>query len=70
MRKDPSVCVQSQIINLGPDLNLNLNKTSENVSRNCSLAFTVAEEELGIPQLLDIDYVVRTESPDQFFIMT
>ena len=49
---------------------MNLNQTSENVSRNCSLAFTVAEEELGIPQLLDIDYVVRTESPDQFFIMT
>ena len=34
------------------------------------LAFTLAEEELGIPQLLDTDYVVRSESPDQFFIMT
>ena len=34
------------------------------------LAFSLAEAELGIPQLLDIDYVVRSESPDQFFIMT
>ena len=34
------------------------------------MAFTLAEEELGIPQLLDTDYVVRSESPDQFFIMT
>ena len=34
------------------------------------LAFTIAEQELGIPQLLDTDYVVRSESPDQFFIMT
>ena len=38
--------------------------------RNCSLAFRLAERELGIPQLLDVDYVVRSESPDQFFIMT
>jgi len=30
----------------------------------------VAERELGVPQLLDVDYVVDTESPDQFFIMT
>jgi len=37
---------------------------------NCLLAFSLAEQELGIPQLLDIDYVVRSESPDQFFIMT
>jgi len=37
---------------------------------NCSLAFRVAEKELGIPQLLDVDYVVGSESPDQFFIMT
>merc|ERR1712243_114421 len=37
---------------------------------NCLLAFTIAEQELGIPQLLDTDYVVRSESPDQFFIMT
>jgi len=37
---------------------------------NCDLAFTLAETELGIPQLLDVDYVVRSESPDQFFIMT
>ena len=34
------------------------------------LAFSVAESELGVPQLLDVDYVVRSESPDQFFIMT
>ena len=38
--------------------------------RNCELAFRVAERELGIPQLLDVEYVVRSESPDQFFIMT
>ena len=38
--------------------------------RNCSLAFRLAERELDIPQLLDVDYVVRSESPDQFFIMT
>ena len=38
--------------------------------RNCSLAFRLAERELGIPQLLDVDYVVGSESPDQFFIMT
>lgn len=39
-------------------------------SSNCLLAFSLAETELGIPQLLDVDYVVRSESPDQFFIMT
>ena len=43
---------------------------SHDICRNCLLAFTLAEQELGIPQLLDIDYVVRSESPDQFFIMT
>ena len=56
---------------LGTRLELELESDIKRMcSRNCSLAFTVAEEELGIPQLLDIDYVVRTESPDQFFIMT
>ena len=38
--------------------------------RNCSLAFRVAERELGIPQLLDVDYVVGSERPDEFFMMT
>merc|ERR1719495_2593025 len=37
---------------------------------NCTLAFQVAESQLGIPTLLDVEDVIRNESPDQFFIMT
>jgi len=37
---------------------------------NCSLAFHIAETQLGIPPLLDVEDVIRNESPDQFFIMT
>eukprot|EP00092_Neocalanus_flemingeri_P018586 GFUD01020127.1.p1 GENE.GFUD01020127.1~~GFUD01020127.1.p1 ORF type:complete len:695 (-),score=171.77 GFUD01020127.1:207-2246(-) len=37
---------------------------------NCSLAFQVAESQLGIPPLLDVEDVIKNESPDQFFIMT
>jgi len=37
---------------------------------NCSLAFQVAESQLGIPTLLDVEDVIKNESPDQFFIMT
>ena len=49
---------------------LSLSELNIVLLKNCSLAFSVAERELGIPQLLDVDYVVRSESPDQFFIMT
>ena len=34
------------------------------------MAFQVAESQLGIPPLLDVEDVIRNESPDQFFIMT
>jgi len=37
---------------------------------NCTLAFQVAESQLGIPTLLDVEDVIRNERPDQFFIMT
>merc|ERR1719357_1231553 len=37
---------------------------------NCTLAFQVAESHLGIPTLLDVEDVIKNESPDQFFIMT
>merc|ERR1719427_1474198 len=42
----------------------------EDWAGNCRLAFRLAETELGIPQLLDVDYVIHNAAPDQFFIMT
>lgn len=37
---------------------------------NCSLAFSVAEKDLGIPQLLDVEDLVTVISPDKFSVMT
>jgi len=37
---------------------------------NCSLAFRLAAEELGVPPLLDVEDIVDTRSPDRFSILT
>jgi len=42
----------------------------DNWRSNCSLAFTTAEEHLGIPALLDVDDVVLHPSPDRLSILT
>ena len=44
--------------------------TSEDVLGNNTLAFRVAEEELGIPSLLDPEDMLDTEVPDKFSIIT
>ena len=40
------------------------------ISRNCSLAFRVAEEELGVAALLEVEDVVRGGRPDQLSVIT
>lgn len=42
----------------------------ENAAENCELAFSVAEEKLGIPRLLDVEDVVGTAKPDDKSIAT
>jgi hypothetical protein len=44
--------------------------TSQDVLDNNALAFRVAEEELGIPSLLDPEDMLDTEVPDKFSIIT
>ena len=44
--------------------------TSEDVLGNNALAYRVAEEELGIPSLLDPEDMLDTEVPDKFSIIT
>ena len=39
-------------------------------SSNLSLAFKIAEQHLGIPQLLDVEDVCGTKRPDERSIMT
>jgi len=44
--------------------------TGEDVLGNNALAYKVAEEELGIPSLLDPEDMLDTEVPDKFSIIT
>ena len=44
--------------------------TGEDVLGNNTLAFKVAEEELGIPSLLDPEDMLDTDVPDKFSIIT
>ena len=53
-----------------PDL-LDFNSLSKsNPHDNCKLAFEIAEKELGIPQLLDIEDLVDVPKPEERSVMT
>jgi hypothetical protein len=53
-----------------PDL-LDYEKCQKSTPReNCELAFRVAEEKLGIPQLLDVEDLVDTAKPDERSVIT
>ena len=49
---------------------LALGTDSNYSSRNCELAFSIAQEHLGIPALLEPGDVVDFEQPDQLSILT
>ena len=49
---------------------LALGTSSNYSSRNCELAFSISEEHLGIPALLEPADVVEFEQPDQLSILT
>lgn len=53
-----------------PDLIPYSTLTSGDPAANLKLAFEVAEKELGIPQLLDIEDIVDVPKPDERSIMT